>query len=220
MHPVNSAYINGAFTPVTISGMHESLKRLLAAAHDATRTRVSPITELSQLQKDMGESPQTINNWKGSRGVSKDGAIKAEQLYGCSVTWIMDGVGKPTLRGKAIAQQESLNGSTVGPQLVMWGDLMEEIPREFRVAMPDDAMKPDAEAGWEVEFKRAKTGSPGQGVLVKDASGNRYFRKYQQGRAGEWEAKPSNPDFLTLESKRDGLEVLAVMTFVRRPRLG
>lgn len=217
---VNGTYINAPFTTVTISRMHESLKRLLDAAHEATRNRAIPITELSQLQKDMGESAQTINNWKGERGVSKEGAMKAEQLYGCSVTWVREGIGKPSLRGKAIAQHGSLNSHTVGPQLVRWGDLMGEIPTEFRVAMPDDAMKPDAEAGWEVEFVKADSGSPGQGVLVKDSTGRRYFRKYQEGRGDEWEAKPSNPDYLTLHSKRDGLEVVAVMTFVRRPRLG
>ena len=38
----------------------------------------------------MQTTEQVVTNW-GARGVSKDGALKAEELFGCSPLWILKG---------------------------------------------------------------------------------------------------------------------------------
>lgn len=54
----------------------------------------------------------------------------------------------------------------------------------------------------------------GDGVLVRDDDGNHFFRIYRERRPGHWEAAALNPAFQALNSERDGLHVLAVMTAV------
>lgn len=44
----------------------------------------------SALARFMGETPQTLKNWE-SRGVSKQGMIKVEDLLGCSARWLRTG---------------------------------------------------------------------------------------------------------------------------------
>lgn len=60
---------------------HPTLSRLFYAAKVA-----SP----SALAKAMNESEQAITNW-AKRGVSKEGAIKAEHLFGRSAGWVLTG---------------------------------------------------------------------------------------------------------------------------------
>lgn len=196
---------------------HPSAERLLAAAQEATKGRVDSYLH---LYKDMNESPQTMKNWRErATGVSSAGAQKAERLYGASVSWILHGE-HPPARGKSITQHAIPSGLTVETQLLEWGTAVGDLPEFFRLAMPDNAMAPDAEMGWEVEFARGKNARPGEGVLVEDSSGERYFRMYRKGRGDNWEAHATSQGYLPLESDRDGLEILAVMKFVRKPRLG
>lgn len=88
------------------------------------------------------------------------------------------------------------------------------LPAVFRVQMVDSAMAPRAGTGAWVQFSSTETARPGDGVLVRDALGNQYFRQYRSGRPGCWEAHADNSAFATLDSERDGLEVLAVLTAV------
>lgn len=74
---------------------HPSIQRLLQSAQLATAKARKPITNYADLAADLGESPQTINNWKGARGVSKLGAIKAAERFHCTVAWILEGRGQP-----------------------------------------------------------------------------------------------------------------------------
>jgi len=41
----------------------------------------------------LNESPQTLNNWE-SRGMSKNGMLKAEEVIGCRARWLQDGSGE------------------------------------------------------------------------------------------------------------------------------
>ena len=203
--------------------MHESALRLLDAAKAATADDASPVTDFASLAKSMNISAQRLGAWKNHRGVSKQGAIEAERLYGCSVSWIMEGIENPPQTGKSISSGSLLNGSTVGPQLITWERIMGgDLPEVFRVAMPDDAMAPDAEMGWEVEFVRASQGNngkPGQGVLVRDPQGNVYFRRYTEGAGSDWLAVPNKKGYRTLDSVTHEISVIAVMTYVRTPAL-
>lgn len=61
--------------------MHDSMKRL----HE-----VSGISRKNVLAKQLKVSPSTVTNW-GSRGVSKEGALDAAELYNCDANYILDG---------------------------------------------------------------------------------------------------------------------------------
>jgi SOS-response transcriptional repressor LexA len=84
---------------------HPSMERLLEAA--AKRGAVGPAAVASAL----GESDQTITNW-ASRGVSKGGAIKVQQILGISSTWITTGEGD-VFRDENRRQEEV--GSNIEP---------------------------------------------------------------------------------------------------------
>jgi len=221
---VNSACINKTLSEGKMRAMQESAKRLFDAAREATRGSAAPITNWKQLGLALGETPQVISNWKNrSPGVSKEGAIKAERLYGVSVDWVLHGTrtGKSTGLPRSQAQLLSLDSHTVPPRTLLWGDLMKTtLPRQFRVALPDDAMAPDAKAGELVEMDTGEKPRPGDGVLVQDAAGAIYFRKYRPGRGDAWTAYATNPDYPSLESERDGLEIIATMIHVVRGRWG
>lgn len=65
--------------------MHPSTKRLYEVAF------LSGHTSPAQIAAALNQSDQTVSNWS-TRGVSKDGAIAAEQAYGCSPNWILHGI--------------------------------------------------------------------------------------------------------------------------------
>lgn len=87
---VNTACINKTFSARTIAAMHPSYIRLMEAAKEATANTKQPISRPSDLARHMTESPQRIHNWQ-VRGVSKEGALKAETLYGVSANYVLDG---------------------------------------------------------------------------------------------------------------------------------
>jgi phage repressor protein C with HTH and peptisase S24 domain len=170
----------------------------------------------------MSESKQTISNWK-ARGVSRDGAIKAERLYGVSVDWVLtgQGLGKTSRSDVPRDQLLSLDEHTVPPRTFSWEVLMgAQLPEQFRVALIDDAMAPDAMAGELVEMDTTEKPRPGDGVLVRDAAGTVYFRRFRPGRGDAWTAYASNPAYPSLESERDGLTIIATMLHVVRGRWG
>jgi len=78
----------------TIDYMHESTKRLLDFARAVTADEPTPVRDFADLQVRMDISSGVMSNWK-RRGVSKDGAISAEQIFGCSVQWILEGIESP-----------------------------------------------------------------------------------------------------------------------------
>lgn len=111
----------------------------------------------------------------------------------------------------SVAHDMSQLPYTVLPTTIAWGDLMEgNLPAEFGVVIEDNSMAPDAPAGTLIYFeKRSDARSPDWVLLVDDA-GHWYIRDYKERRPGHWEAHAINPDFLPLDSIRDGLRVVAV----------
>ena len=59
----------------------------------------------SALAMALRESEQVINNWS-RRGVSKAGAIKAQERFGCSSVWILRGIG-PQSAGMIVQSDRS-----------------------------------------------------------------------------------------------------------------
>ena len=117
----NAAFNNNMFSPATIRAVrddgenHESMKRLLEAAGDRS------VRGPSALAAALGESDQTVTNW-GRRGVSKQGALKAQERLGISATWIRDGSGaKWSGSGgdQPAAQVLSLRPGPLGSALVL-----------------------------------------------------------------------------------------------------
>lgn len=91
---VNATCINVLFMPERIAGMHESLRRLYQAAKAATAhlpaaQRIEEDSP-SSLARAMNVSPAVMTNWK-ARGISFEGAVNAEGLFGCSAWWLMNG---------------------------------------------------------------------------------------------------------------------------------
>lgn len=92
------------------------------------------------------------------------------------------------------------------------------LPRLFRVAMPDDAMKPKAPQGRWVAFEKAGSAEAGKRVLVRAKDGRLYFRKYKLLEAGgRWAAMPDNDSYPPLYSDTDGLQIVARMRYVETP---
>lgn len=89
-----------------------------------------------------------------------------------------------------------------------------DLPPRFRVAAPDDSMAPRVRAGEVLEFQTGLPPRPGDGVLVQDDAGHFYFRLYRERRPGHWEAHAISDAYQALDSQRDGLRVLAVLTAV------
>lgn len=67
--------------------MHEQMERLYEAAR-----ALKGVDGQSAVARLLNQSPQTVKNWE-SRGVSKAGMILAQEVIGCSATWIKTGEG-------------------------------------------------------------------------------------------------------------------------------
>jgi phage repressor protein C with HTH and peptisase S24 domain len=72
--------------------MHPSVTRLLNYARKKSERTVNVVKDFAELQVRLQVSSATMTNWK-KRGVSKEGAISAEQEFGCSVNWVLTGEG-------------------------------------------------------------------------------------------------------------------------------
>ena len=126
----------------------------------------------------------------------------------------------PRSRG-AQAQLVSHPENTSSP-ILQWGAIMQSkvLPRVFRVVVPDYAMAPKALAGQIAEFTTGILPRPNDGVLVADGAGTLYFREYHARRNKQWEARPINAAYEALDSGRDGLRLMAVLTSLTTARWG
>ncbi|MBT9495347.1 MAG: S24 family peptidase [Paucibacter sp.] len=222
-----------------MKAMHDSVLRLLACARIVSRNIKKPITDTGKLAESLGVSSATMTNWK-SRGVSKAGALKAETEIGCRPAFILEGQGDPFSSGmpplppgmtpfaslsypdlyealvEGVDHPVSFEPMQTVP-LISWEQLMCEDPKgalEFRVVMPDESMSPRVRAGAMLYFRSGESPRPGDGVLVRDSTRAVHFREYRAGRPGLWEAHAVNPHYQPMESDRDGLTVLGVLTAV------
>jgi hypothetical protein len=95
---VNTLCNNVLFSCSTISAMetdllHESTARLYGFAREALGDDAP-----AKVARRLNVSAQTLQNWE-SRGVSQDGALKAQAAYGCDANWLLGAVKTTTLHG-------------------------------------------------------------------------------------------------------------------------
>lgn len=197
---------------------------------DIRRTR---LTELLEEQKDpqqvnlaklLRRSPAQVSQWlTGYRTITEDSAREIERNARKAAHWLdrppgwtpeQHSAGGLPPQSWLVAHEMSPPPYTDSP-LITWGENMhKDLPQKFRVAAPDDSMAPRVRVGELLEFDASLTPRPGDGVLVRDDAGHLYFRAYREGRPGAWEAAALSPAFTPLDSQRDGLQVLAVLTAV------
>lgn len=177
--------------------------------------------EFAQL---VHKAPSQLSQWlSGYRTIEEETARDIERKAGKPTHWMdTPGLaespalykGSPTEPGGPIggmAQDMSHRPQTVAPT-VSWEQLMtkpQELPAEFHVVLPDDAMAPRAPAGVKVKFNRERTPQPGDAVLVTGPGGALFFREYRL-RVGGWEAYATNPAYPSLQSDMHDLQVIAV----------
>ncbi|MGC4366530.1 LexA family transcriptional regulator [Hydrogenophaga sp. R2] len=100
--------------------MHDSYTRMLEAARLATKTPDIGSGELGRL---LGESQQTVNNWK-QRGVSSQGVVKLAEKLGISPAFITAGVGTmliPSIEGMVDETDNPVHAESFVGRDVMYG---------------------------------------------------------------------------------------------------
>lgn len=91
----NNALFSGLkMTRVKPSVPHPSMTRLYEALK-----AIKNVEGQSAAAGLLGESPQRLNNWE-SRGMSKMGAVKIQQKFGISATWLLTGEGAMLSHGE------------------------------------------------------------------------------------------------------------------------
>lgn len=172
----------------------------------------------------MGVSVQAVGAI--CRGATKSATAennaKAAAYFGCDAGWLATGTGSPGWSadgtryplGVGVAHDLTQDLGTV-PPLVVWGELMaDHMPTEFRSTAPDDALAPRLRAGQVFTVDTQLQPRAGDGVLLKDRTGAIHLRVFRPV-VGRWEAHALQPDWPVMDSERDGLMVLAVLTGVQ-----
>lgn len=218
---------------------HDSMRRLLGWAQQHPTRDGQVVESWGDLRRALEVSSAVMTNWK-RRGISQQGALMAEEQFGCPAAWLIHGGPDPStaeghaywtshqhsyggLRGQAVdvAQIVSLPTHSHAP-LIGWEQLMQdELPTHFRVTVPDDALAPDLHPGDELEFDRSLAGlaQAGDLILVRDQDGAMYVRYLRKRTASVWSVCARNPAYEDLDVHREGLAIMAVCTVeVRRRR--
>jgi hypothetical protein len=196
------------FKSETITAMHPSYVRLLEQAVEITRHDDVPVRNHADLARKLIESAQTVHNWK-TRGVSRDGAIKAAPIFGIPVQYVMEGVGP-----KRVAQSVSQDSARMPPQSdatkVEWETMdYDQLPDVFEVVIPDNAMADRVKKGYRVTFEKTRWPRADQGILVANAAGQWFFRSFIPLQGEHFKAAPLNKDYEpALDSEADGLTIL------------
>lgn len=139
----------------------------------------------------------------------------AERLGLERTAFLRDAVGAETeapAAQRGVAHDLSAPPVTFFPTRIEWRVVMggDPLPESFALEMLDDSMTGDYERGDLVFFKSTTLPSPGRRVLVVDAKGNGYIRKYRMKGGQDWAAVPNNPNYIELDAVTEGLRVLAV----------
>lgn len=172
----------------------------------------------AEFARGLHVAAQVVTNWK-RRGMPAKMHEKVAKLLGISMEELLDGRGVlfrvPPDRG--VAQSVSQPAHTVLPT-IQWEDLVDDVqlPEEFSLAAPDDAMAPICRAGRHIVWNRNRKPTPGAGILVRDGNGEHYVRRMHQGREpGAFRAVPLNPAYRELDSTADALVIIAVWDGLR-----
>ena len=87
--------------------MHDSMKRLLDLARERTRhlgdgQRVETFTDLGNR---LNVSSAVMTNWK-ARGISKEGALDAQRMWGINALWLLERRAPATIDGGGLLTAE------------------------------------------------------------------------------------------------------------------
>jgi transcriptional regulator with XRE-family HTH domain len=191
-----------------------------------------------EVREQLGISQGTLSELEG-RAASSGKTVEFAKLYGVDANWLSTGRGfaPPGLGDTAahvareIEKGYPLAHPPIQPpatfrderarQHVEWGELgMRELEETFCVTAPDNSMAPVIKRGARLDFDRQLCSDvrADDVVLLKDSGGVWYVRTYQQGPRGRWAAKAENSSFLPMDSERDELELMAVLTAVHGRR--
>lgn len=101
---VNTMCNNAAFTQQTIRGMneptrHPSIQKLYRVAADRGDTQPARVAERLNV------GAQVLNNWE-TRGISRDGALVAQAVYGADANWLLGDDSAPSVRGGPVRDAE------------------------------------------------------------------------------------------------------------------
>lgn len=186
--------------------------RLMLSLAQRTRQALDAGFTNGDLAKAAGVSTGAVSQWlTTTKTLKATSATGLSVLTGWNVKWWASGTG-PRETPTRMAQPLSLADATLSSPILDWGVLMmKTLPKAFKVAAPDDSMSPRLKVGQLAEFETGLEYRPGDGVLVKDASGDCYIRRCRKVRDG-WEAYAEDSDvFPALPIGSAGLEVLAVL---------
>lgn len=104
----NAACAGMKIATVTRHDIHPSFERLMSVA------MANGVHNSSALAVALNDSPQTITNWT-RRGVSRDGALKAQEKFGISASWLLTGVGPELFRAERLAKAEAAEMALMSP---------------------------------------------------------------------------------------------------------
>lgn len=215
--------------------MHDATQRLYQAAQS-----LRGITGQSAVARALNESPQTVKNWE-TRGVSKAGALKAEELLGIRAAWLLTGDG-PMGAGFDKNVRPSQQGMRPYPVIshVQAGALKEiAVPYgpgdgfdvefgdddasqwSFFLEIEGDSMLPDFRPGDRVLIDPDVSPNPGDFVAARNTKEEATFKKYRVrgiNEAGQevFELVPLNDNYPVLRSDERHLVVIGTMIEHRR----
>ena len=202
--------------------MHASLQRLIALAESGIKR--SPVIGLSAIANVLGESPQTLNNWK-RRGVSAQAAATAAEAFGGTASHILEGT--PIELGITLSSGVAQDMSQIRPIVSLPKttlgklDMGEKFNQPFELDVADDALAPEIFKGCIAMLDPNRRPEPGWPVLVRDRDGKHYLRDYKVGAGTKWSAVPRPGQahmFDPLDNEVHGLTVVASMDGYRRPK--
>jgi hypothetical protein len=175
------------------------------------RMRALGMKRQADLARKLEIDPQLITNWK-----SREMPASMHQRVAEALDWSVDqllGRVHPTEDIAKVAHELSLSPFDHA-EPITWEAVLNwrsaALPSRFILEMPDDSLASTVPRGTRLLFETGAAPRPRWGVLVADRDGLPYVRRYVQGRGSEFTAE-ADRGYLTLESVRDDLMVLAVL---------
>lgn len=207
--------------------------RLLQAAKEL-RGWTTPADVSAGLSKSGYEvSAQMLTNWQ-SRGVSKEGRLKASAVIGCRPLWIETGAGEmrdgPNVEPFTYKDRKIPIISYV--QAGIWRDIVDTYPvghsdetvsakaeyglHTFALRIQGNSMEPEFKEGDIVVIDPDVVPRPGDYVVAKNHAEEATFKKYRPrgiSETGEevFELVPLNDDYAIMRSDTQPIKIIGTM---------
>ncbi|WP_170067362.1 S24 family peptidase [Malikia spinosa] len=222
------------------TGMHATTKRLFDALVELAK--IDGYKEPGKAAQFLGESAATITNWK-SRGISKQGILKANKLFGIDPRWLESGEGDMLPEGRRVEPNVEA-GPAVKPtrEIPVVGEVkggddgyLTELdypvghgegvvdyptsdPCAYALRVRGDSMHPRYRAGEFVVVEPSLEAQPGDDVVVALHDGRKLLKELNWARDGEVQLLSINNHFgpLTIPLA----EILRIQLVAGRVRRG